>query len=279
MAGNIKQIKTSDGVIHDLEVDLTNYYDKSEVDAIALTKADADNVYTKAEVTLALADKADANNVYTKAETDIIFNSKADANTVYTKGETDNLLSAKANVHDVYDKTEVNGLLGDKADKADTYTKAEVDGLVGAKADSANVYTKTEADALLGAKADSADVYTKTEADANFIPILGSVSVTSEAGETYGSVLNRLGALVDFSKIRSESYLKLTGYTYKLLGTDGTSYVTFTAIWIDGSAHQQLRRYTVSSNSSFATGTDGNNTINTTQVVSASDQIEFKVVY
>lgn len=84
---NISKVKTTDGVVHDLEVDLSNYYTKSEVDASEALKADADSVYTKAQ--------------------------------------TDNLLGTKANASDVYDKLAIDTALAFKADKVDTYTKSE----------------------------------------------------------------------------------------------------------------------------------------------------------
>lgn len=171
MAGEIKQVKTSDNVLHDLEVDLSGYYDKTETDTLLNAKANADNVYSKSDTDLLLSQKADKTDIYTKAQLDDLFNSKANVNTVYTKGETDSLLSGKADVSNTYSKSDVDSLLVHKANLSDVYTKAQtydrtqIGNLLSTKAEANDVYTKTEADALLGDKADASNVYTKTEAD------------------------------------------------------------------------------------------------------------------
>lgn len=193
MAENITKVKTYDGELHDLEVDLSNYYDKSEADtllngkvnnaeldayytqaetdSLLNDKADKNTTYTKVQTDSLLADKADKNDVYTDTQVDTLLSAKADVATtytkaeVYTRSEVDNIVNGKANVGVSYTKTEDDALLSAKADSNDVYTKSEADTLLGAKADSNDVYTKTEADTLLGAKADSNAVYTKTEAD------------------------------------------------------------------------------------------------------------------
>lgn len=191
MAGNVKQIMTSDEVLHDLEVDLSGYYDKTETDALLDAKANASGVYTKSETDLLLSTKADNTDIYTKAQLDALFDSKANVNTVYTKGETDTLLTHKADVtttytksetdtlllskadaNDVYPKsqtysrTQTDDLLATKADNTSVYSKSDVDTLLAGKEDTGVAYTKAEADELLGAKANSADVYTITQTDA-----------------------------------------------------------------------------------------------------------------
>lgn len=181
MAGNIKQIMTSDEVIHDLEVDLTGYYDKTETDALLDAKADKTSVYNKSETDLLLSEKADKSDIYTKPQLDALFDSKANVNTVYTKGETDLLLSAKADASTTYSKTETDTLLLGKANldsvypKSDTYNRTQVQDLLSVKADADSVYTKSEVDTALADKANSSDVYTKAEADT----LLGGKADTS----------------------------------------------------------------------------------------------------
>ena len=135
---DVTKVKTSDGVIHDLN--------------------DSDD-YTKDEVDTLLAGKADVGDSYTKSEADELLAVKANASDV------EGALALKANVVDVYSKTEADNLLAGKADTGVSYTKAEDDALLGVKANAADVYTKTEADGLLAAKANSADVYTISQTD------------------------------------------------------------------------------------------------------------------
>lgn len=52
------------------QIDLSNYYTKTEVDDLLDNKADADTVYTKTEVDTALAAKANSSDVYTKDQID-----------------------------------------------------------------------------------------------------------------------------------------------------------------------------------------------------------------
>jgi hypothetical protein len=52
------------------QIDLSNYYTKTEVDDLLDDKADADTVYTKTEIDALLDDKADSANVYTKDQID-----------------------------------------------------------------------------------------------------------------------------------------------------------------------------------------------------------------
>lgn len=281
---NITQVKTTDGVIHDLEVDLSNYYTKSEVDASEALKADAADVYTKAQ--------------------------------------TDNLLGTKANASDVYDKLSIDTALGFKADKVDTYTKSETVNLVGSDITSLSTAQSTvdstaasefaslsaaqsevnslqtselaslsTAESELGSqvtvigsevadKADATDVYTKTEADDKFIEDLGSVTITAVANtDTYGTALVKLFNAVDLTKLRSTSYMKITDYVYPLIATNNSSYCTFCITWIDGGSHIQVRMFTVDSNGSYRAGTDGTVTTATSNIVSAGSDTDFTIVY
>lgn len=99
-AGNKIEAK-ADGLFV-AETDLSNYYNKTEVnDALAL-KANAADVYAKTEV-------------YTKGEVDAELAKKADKETTYTKTEVDNALALKADAEDVYTKEEVDAFTTWKA--------------------------------------------------------------------------------------------------------------------------------------------------------------------
>ena len=78
--------------------DLTNYYQKSEVDTLL------NNKYNKSETDILL------NNKYDKSETDTLLNNK------YDKSETDTLLNNK------YNKSETDTLLNNKYNKSETDT-------------------------------------------------------------------------------------------------------------------------------------------------------------
>jgi hypothetical protein len=58
--------------------DLTNYYTKTESDALLYEKSDKTDTYNKTESDALLNTKADASNVYTKTQTDTLLNTKAD---------------------------------------------------------------------------------------------------------------------------------------------------------------------------------------------------------
>ena len=98
-------------------LNISNYYTKSETDTLLSAKANTSNVYNKTETDNLLSAKANSNNVYTKSETDTLLNTKANSNNVYTKSETDTLLSAKANSNNVYTKSETDNLLSAKQDE------------------------------------------------------------------------------------------------------------------------------------------------------------------
>ncbi len=95
-------------------IDLTDYYKKSQVDGLLNDKANVATTYTKSQVDALVSPKADANNVYTKSQTDALISPKADASNVYTKAQVDNLVSPKANSVDVYTKTQTDNLLLEK---------------------------------------------------------------------------------------------------------------------------------------------------------------------
>lgn len=89
----------------------------AKADGLFVAKTDLSNYYNKGEVDAALGLKANAADVYTKSE-------------VYTKGEVDTELGKKADKETTYTKTEVDNALALKADQATTYTKDEVNALL-----------------------------------------------------------------------------------------------------------------------------------------------------
>ncbi|KAA6395671.1 MAG: hypothetical protein EZS28_008801 [Streblomastix strix] len=172
------------------EIDLSEYYNKTEVDRLisdaAIGEIDISNYYSKIETDTLLdakADKTELIDSYSKTEDDAHLLLKADQLTTYTKTETDTLFDVKADKTDTYTKTETDTLLDAKADKTEliaSYSKTEDDALLLLKADQLTTYTKTETDTLLDAKADKTElidayskcetytrdkVYTKTETD------------------------------------------------------------------------------------------------------------------
>lgn len=142
------------------EIDLDDYYDKTEVDNLLEDKADVSDIpdisglATKQELTNGLSAKADKTDTYTKTEVDNLI---PDVSGFATTTQLSEGLATKANSADVYAKT-------------DTYNKTEVDNLLNGKAntsdlpDMTNYYTKTE-------------TYSKTEIDS----ILGNIQTALEA--------------------------------------------------------------------------------------------------
>lgn len=177
------------------EIDLDNYYNKTETDSLLENKADKtdlpdmDNYYTKSETDALIPD---VSGLATKQELTQGLAEKANSDDVYTKQEVDNLIP---DVSGLATKQELTTGLSEKADKSDTYTKQQVDNLIpdvsgfatkqeltnglADKANAADVYTKTETDNLLSNKANSADVYTKTQVD-NLLPDMTNYYTKSE---------------------------------------------------------------------------------------------------
>ncbi len=136
------------------EIDLDDYYDKTEIDDLLDNKADVSDIpdisglATKQELTSGLSAKADKTDTYTKTEVDNLI---PDVSGFATKTElgtlSDNVGQALSALGQSLNGTNnrVSTLETDKADKSTTYTKTET-------------YSKTEIDSILG------DIQTALEA-------------------------------------------------------------------------------------------------------------------
>lgn len=161
--------------------DLSDYYDKTEVDYELSLKSDKDNTYTKSEVDTKIDEiiigDTDLSGYYTKLDTDVRLNAKADKATTYTKTEVDNAIAnidiPEVDLTPYYTKTESDALLDTKADSSNVYTKSET-------------YSQTKIDTSLAEKADKSETYSQTEID-NLIsgsPDSTEVKIGLDAGAT-----------------------------------------------------------------------------------------------
>lgn len=193
-----------DGQIIDLgstgDMNLDDYYTKTEVDASLNGKANVNDIPTKtSDLTndsLFVDKDTDQLTNYTKTtELNNALNLKADKTTTYTKDETDDLLDLKADISDVptnvselandsgyitkavnnldnYTKTtDLNTALALKADKTEIPTKTSDltndSGYIDANVNNLTNYTKTsDLNDSLNLKADKSTTYTKAEVDA-----------------------------------------------------------------------------------------------------------------
>lgn len=199
--------KIDDAVIGG-EVDLSNYYDKGEVDTMLSIKANitdipsVENLATKDEVKL----KADANNVYTKSEVDKMIDEietsggTVDLSNYYNKGEVDLKLSSKANSNDVYSKSE-------------TYSKSEIDKKIddietsGETVDLSNYYTKSESNSKF---ATIASVDNKQD------KLVSGFSIKTINGQSLlgtGNITISGGGSVDLSNYYTKTETELKFYT------------------------------------------------------------------
>ena len=123
-------------------------------------KADKSSVYTKQEVDNKLANIGDIDlqNYYNKSQIDTKLDTKANTSDVYTQTVIDNKLDMKANSNDVYtksqtyDREEIETLLNTKSGIfntlsgygiTDAYTKTEITNLLSTKANTSAIPTKT----------------------------------------------------------------------------------------------------------------------------------------
>ena len=161
---------------------LANYYDKASVNTLLAAKASAatfDNYYEKTTVDSLLAKKANAADVdiasfYNKTQTDALLAKKADTTALasyYTKTQVDQEITKKVPTN-FYSKTEVDSKLSNKADKAtltnDYSNNSQLATKLAAKADKtalADYYTQSQTQEYIAAQIKNIDHYNKTEAN------------------------------------------------------------------------------------------------------------------
>lgn len=97
----------------------------------------------------------DLSNYYTKTQTDTLLGAKADQSTTYTKTEVDTALGNKASSSDVYTKTQVDTALGNKANSSDVYSKSEVNTALAGKQDTIDANHKLDADLIDNSTSDN----------------------------------------------------------------------------------------------------------------------------
>ena len=143
------------------DIDLTDYYTKTEVDDKLVLKANASEVYTKTEAdNKFLTEHQSLSNYYTKDD-------------VYNKTESDAKYATQVVVNEeiaarIEAIRDINTTLGTKADKSE----------IPVVPDMTNYYSKTETDALLADKADTDDIPTD------------NAELTNGAGYITNSALN-----------------------------------------------------------------------------------------
>lgn len=180
-----------DGQIIDLgstgDMNLDDYYTKTEVDASLNGKANVNDIPTKtSDLTndsLFVDKDTDQLTNYTKTtELNNALNLKADKTTTYTKDETDDLLDLKADISDVPTKTSDitndSGYITKAVNNLDNYTKTtDLNTALALKADKTEIPTKTSDltndSGYIDANVNNltnyykkTDTYTKTEVDA-----------------------------------------------------------------------------------------------------------------
>lgn len=139
------------------DIDLTNYYTKTEVDGKLDLKANASEVYTKTEAdNKFLTEHQSLANYYTKDE-------------VYNKTESDAKYATQIVVNEeiaarIQGDANINTALESKADKSDTYTKTQVDTALALKQDASTAFSGDYNDLTnkpdLSVYAESADLAT-----------------------------------------------------------------------------------------------------------------------
>lgn len=144
------------------DVDLSNYYNKNETNALLNTKANI------VDVPVRVSDLNNDRGFITKTVTDLQY---------YTKTTDMNAaLALKADKTEIPTKvsqlTNDSGYITKSVNNLDNYTKTtDLNTSLNLKADKATTYTKTETDAKLDLKADADDIPTKTSDltnDSNF---------------------------------------------------------------------------------------------------------------
>lgn len=213
-------------LIDGVEVDLSNYYTKTETysrtetNNLLTAKANQSTTYTITQVDNLLTAKANVATTYTMTQVDNALNLKADKSTSYTRTEIDGKDALKLNISDFNTFTASNTTaLGLKADKSTTYTKTEVDALVaGGGGDLSNYYTKPQTDTLLNAKV-SQEYFnmfeSETEADIialeTLVPTKADIATTYNKTEVNNSLALKADKLTTYTKTEVDALISGSG--------------------------------------------------------------------
>ena len=131
----------------DVDVDLTDYYTKEEVDALIASggtglQINYNDLLNRPIIDGLMQSNLDLNGHY------LLYNSQR----LYCPAVIDNIITFDSDVSipNVYTKSEVDALIAGGGEPIDAYTKDETDGLLALKANAADVYTKVECDEKFG---------------------------------------------------------------------------------------------------------------------------------
>lgn len=134
-------------LMKNLDVDLTDYYTKEEVDALIASggtglQINYNDLLNRPIIDGLLQSNLDLNNHM------LLYNGQK----LYCPAVIENIITFDSDVSipNIYNKSEVDALIEGGGEPIDAYTKAETDGLLALKANSADVYTKTECDEKFG---------------------------------------------------------------------------------------------------------------------------------
>lgn len=134
-------------LMKNLDVDLTDYYTKEEVDALIASggtglQINYNDLLNRPIINGLLQSNLDLNNHM------LLYNGQK----LYCPTVIENIITFDSDVSipNIYNKSEVDALIAGGGEPIDAYTKAETDGLLALKANVADVYTKTECDEKFG---------------------------------------------------------------------------------------------------------------------------------
>lgn len=206
------------------DIDLTDYYKKTEVDEKLILKANASEVYTKTEAdNKFLTEHQSLDNYYTKDD-------------VYNKTESDAKYATQVVVNEeiaarIQGDADINTALQSKADKTDTYTKTQVDTALALKQDTSTAFSGDYGDLTnkpdLSVYAESADLATVATSgsydDLSDKPVIPeSVTVDAALSDTSenpvqnkvvkGALDAKQDTISDLATIRSGAALGATAY-------------------------------------------------------------------
>ena len=130
-------------LLGDIDVDLTDYYTKEEVDALIASggtglQINYNDLLNRPIIDGMMQSSLDLNGHF------LLYNSQR----LYCPAVIENIITFDSDVSipNMYNKAEVDALIAGGGTPIDAYTKAETDGLLALKANVADVYTKTECD-------------------------------------------------------------------------------------------------------------------------------------